>query len=136
MHCKYSLFRLQYNEYVNPLSNLFWLFLVSEGDLSTVFPYIKPQKRLEPKFEPPVSSKNIKLQNDSPGVAKAKAVELANVLVRIGHHKSHEQSTMNVPSWGPFHPTMESEILTSLSTVAFNPTLIAKPTDSVLCTQP
>jgi len=70
------------------------------------------------------------LHSNSAGVLKAKAVELAYTLARSGfcHHEDKED-TKGVLPWGPFHAAAEAECSTRVSTVAFNPILMARPTE-------
>jgi hypothetical protein len=106
------------------------LFLfVLGGNLSTVLPFRKPSKRPEPKFEPPVVANEVKMQCESNDVARAKNIELVYSVARSGLF-SHDGTGDSIPPWGTFHVGIAAESSPAVSTVAFNPILMAPPTDA------
>jgi hypothetical protein len=104
------------------------LFIISEGDIKTVLPNKKPIKRPEPKSDPPVVADEVKMQCNSTGVAKATSIELAYIITRSGQFRQEDIEDGVLP-WGPFHANMQAESSPVVSTVAFNPILVATPTD-------
>lgn len=98
------------------------------GDLSTVLPYRKPLKRPDPRFDPPVVTGEVKIQGDSTSLEKEKATELTYMIAR-SQVLSANDAQEDIPLWGPFHANLQEESSDVVSTVAFNPIIMATSTD-------
>ena len=68
------------------------------------------------------------MEHESSDVTKAKAIELVYTIARSGLF-SHKATEDTIPPWGVFHVGTEAESSPAVSTVAFNPILMAAPTD-------
>ena len=99
---------------------------ISGGSLSYVLPYRKPARRPEPPFDPSPDIYEIK-PHATEKVNHSSAIEISYNMARCGEFYL-EGSMPNLPSWGEFHVTL-SHSNTPTSTVAFNPILMASPSD-------
>ena len=100
------------------------------GGLSQCLYYRKPDKRPEPVFDPPAQVEDIKpaVTDD---VKMSQVLELIYNLSRSGLLLD-DGTEQSVPPWSPYHCALSSFIGDELpvSTVAFNPILMAPPSDA------
>ena len=103
---------------------LFMLWMVSGGNLSSVIHYTKPSKRPEPLIVPPPTLADIEPDK----TAGARRFQYAELVYHVGRSVGSEQEPL-LP-WTPFHfqvKLCKGDV--PVSTIAFNPILMALPTD-------
>ena len=88
--------------------------------------YKKPAKRPEPKFKFPVDEKDID-PGMGPDIDIAKKEEWVFHLLHSGYfHEKREDSSL---PWDTFHAALSGKSKLALSAIAFNPIIMANPTD-------
>lgn len=100
----------------------------SGGNLSSVLLYKKPSQRPEPTFDPPVSVSELKPDNNTSTIRTAKVRELVYTLSRSGLFHDNCDKEAVLP-WGNFHTKLSAGNKQPVSQVAYNPILMASPSD-------
>ena len=96
--------------------------------LSDVLLYKKPTTRPEPVLIPHPTPDEIWLS--TPDTEIAASQELAYLLVRTDLVTKDDHATRRkIPSWSVFHALLTDNVYQTPSTVAFNPIIMAAPTD-------
>ena len=107
------------------------LFGPTAGSLSDVIRYQKPQQRVQPILDPPPTDvSEVKPNRDMYHVKQAMLTELIYNMTRASDVLAGSiTSCQHSLPWGPFHVALCRDEQQSVSTVAYNPILMAPPTD-------
>ena len=92
--------------------------------MSTVKLYKKPAKRPEPALQPPPVTDEI-----DPCRADLCTVELSELVYNVVRSGVFKAQNENIPPWAPFNASLSQPLDLNVTTVAFNPIIMAPPTD-------
>jgi hypothetical protein len=102
-------------------------FLTTGGNLSSVLPYRKPTQRPEPIIKPPAKMCEIHIPA-SDEFLKARLIELVYNIARSRQFVD-DLAAPEMPHWSVFHASFLTESTKRVSNIAFNPIIMAPPTD-------
>lgn len=94
----------------------------------TLLPYKKPSQRPEPRLEPAATEAELNMDR-SDATNEAHGIEFIYNLARSGVFQDTTEASVNIPPWAPFHARVTEASNLEVSSVAFNPILMAPPTD-------
>ena len=101
--------------------------LKKQPDLSEVLPYQKPSHRPEPRLTGQVVSDSL-IVRPTVNIEKAQMTEFAYQVLRSGSFGLMEMN-ISFPCWSAFNAYLKTDDKEAVSAVAFNPIIMAPPTD-------